>query len=257
MFFLVGSGHFFSIFMIVGRLIKDRYIPLKTKPMGDNHRTVCMLTAGQGLIYAAAFGVSGKTARLRPLIQPFSLCNGDLYLDPVKKLWRLKDGTCLNRHDSFHSSLKKYYAAVFWSELIFKTHGGAGSGDFFQLSADFLDELDRTGNEMVPLLLISVLWIFLGQEGIRPDLESCARCSRKAPEKRAVCYDPEGHVVCSRCRIAHLPVLTENARSFLLGAMEDLQNQDDIESLYSYILSILKVLSNFSFERESLDIILK
>ncbi len=225
--------------------------------MGDNHRTVYMLTAGQGLIYAAAFGVSGKTARLRPLIQPFSLCDGDFYLDPVKKLWRLKDGTCLNRHDSFHSSLRKYYAAVFWSELIFKTHGGAGSGDFFQLSADFLDELDRAGNEEVPLLLISVLWIFLGQEGIRPDLERCARCGRKAPDKRAVCYDPEGHVVCSRCRIAQLPVLSEKARSYLSGAADIIPNRDDVDSLYTYILSILKVLSSFSFEKESLDIIFK
>ena len=102
-----------------------------SKALGDNHKLVLMLTASQGLISAAAFGAAGKKGRLRQLIQPFSLCEGELYFDPVKKLWRLKDGSPLYEPASFHESLKKYYAAVFWSELIRKTHGGAGTAEFF------------------------------------------------------------------------------------------------------------------------------
>lgn len=240
----------------MNRLHKDRYIPLKSSALGDSHRTVLMLTAGQGLIYAAAFGAAGKKGRLRPLIQPFSLCEGDLYLDPVKKLWRLKDGSCIDVHDSFHNSLKKYYAATFWCELILKTHGGAGSEGFFLLTANFLDKLDRNGTALAPGILLRALWAFLELEGICPDLNSCARCGRRAPDNRAVCYDGEGHVVCSVCRIGSMPVLSSGGRSFLLG--DDpaaLVSQSEVDGLFSYLMHILRALTGFKFEKSGLAII--
>ena len=242
----------------MNRLIKERFIPLKSEPLGDNHKTVLMLTSGQGLIRAAAFGAAGRKARLRPLIQPYSLCEGDLYLDPVKKLWRLKDGACLFEPHSFHESLKKYYAAAFWTELILKTHGGAGSEEFFRLSAEYLETLDRESGKDVPEILGRALWVYLEWEGVRPDLNSCARCGRRAPESRAVCYDPEGHVVCSRCRIGVMPLLTAAGRAFLTEdpALPSLTGEDR-NSLFAYLLSILRSHTGFTFDRKGLDLLLR
>lgn len=240
----------------MNRLYKDRYIPLKSSALGDNHRRVLMLTAGQGLISVAAFGAGGKKGRLRPLIQPFSLCEGDLYFDPVKKLWRLKDGSCLDVHDSFHNSLKKYYAATFWCELILKTHGGAGSEGFFLLTANLLDQLDLAEDSSVAPVLIRALWTFLNLEGIQPDLTSCVRCGRRAPENRTICYDSGGHVVCSHCRIGSMPLLKSQGRSYLLGQYESgVLEASDIDSLFSYLLLILRGLTGFVFDQESLEII--
>ncbi|OQY32382.1 MAG: DNA repair protein RecO [Spirochaetaceae bacterium 4572_59] len=240
----------------MNRLHKDRYIPLKSSALGDNHRSVLMLTASQGLIYAAAFGAAGKKGRLRPLIQPFSLCEGELYFDPVKKLWRLKDGSCIDVHDSFHSSLKKYYAATFWCELILKTHGGAGSEGFFLLTANLLDQLDLSKPVAVPSVLIQSLWTFLDLEGIQPDLTSCARCGRRAPENRTICYDAGGHVVCSHCRIGTMPLLSAKGRSYLLGQeKEGISEASDIDSLFTYLLMILRGLTGSSFEIDGLEII--
>ena len=240
----------------MNRQIKDRYIPLKSRPLGDSHLTVLMLTAEQGLIYAAAFGAAGKQSKLRPLIQPFSLCEGDLYFDPVKKLWRLKDGNCLVVRESFHQSLKKYYAALFWAELAVKTHGGAGGKDFFELTAAYLDDLEGASGKMSSRILASAIWAFLAQEGIRPDLDSCARCGRKAPDHKAVCYDPEGHVVCAGCRIGDLPVLTSAGRSFLSSLGDGELDRADSLSLYDYLLHILRALTGFRFEEKGLHILL-
>ena len=127
------------------------------------------------------------------MIQLFSLCEGEFYYDPVKKLWRLKDGSCLAMRDSFHENLNKYYAALFWSELARKTDGGAGLLIFFILPGPFWSHWDRSDNPGVPSVLISASWRFLDMEGVQPDLSSCARCGRAAPEYKAVCYDGEGH----------------------------------------------------------------
>ena len=93
--------------------------------------------------------------------------------------------------------------------------------------------MDRGESRQVPGLLIKALWTFLEMEGIRPDLGSCARCGRKAPADRAVCYDPEGHVVCSGCRIGDLPVLSARARAFLLAKRSEQElSEQDRESLF-------------------------
>lgn len=241
----------------MSRLVKDQYIPLKSSPLGDNHRSVLMLTGSRGIVSAAAFGAAGKKGRLRPLIQPYSLCEGDLYQDPVKKLWRLKDGHCLFMPSSYHESLRKYYAAAFWTELILKTHGGAGTPEFFQLSREFFQRTEEEAPSRIPALLSRAVWAFLEIEGIRPDLNRCARCGRQAPPGKAVCYDGEGHVVCARCRIGGLPVLSAPGRHHLepVEASFPLSPPEE-EGLFAYLLQILRSLTGFRFEKSSLDRIL-
>ena len=241
---------------LMNRLIKDSYIPLGSRPLGDNHRSVHILTSQNGLIYAAAFGAGGKQSRLRALIQPFSLCDGEFYFDPVKKLWRLKDGNCLEMRDSFHENLSKYYSALFWSELIRKTDGGAGTNDFFQLTQAFLQTMDRTEILNVPSVLAAGVWRFLELEGIRPDLNSCSRCGRTAPENKAVCYDTEGQVICSSCRLGTLPLLSAGGRSYLNGNRDFPCLQFDRVAIFDYLLSVLISSSGFRFDQAGMDIIL-
>ncbi|QEN09783.1 DNA repair protein RecO [Oceanispirochaeta crateris] len=246
----------------MNRLIKENYIPLKASDLGENHKLVLILTPGQGLIRIAVFGVKGKkSGSQRALIQPFSLCRGDLYYDPVKKLWRLKEGECLESRDSFHAHLNKYYAALFWSDLIIQTYAGGGSRDFFNLSESLFRDLDQEAEALVPGLFLSSLWDYLALEGIQPETNRCSRCGRPAPANKAVCYSPEGMVVCSRCRIDRLPLLTAPAREFLESVIgkQGLPevDADTLESLTSYIMTILRTIVRLNMGQESLRIIFK
>lgn len=246
------------------RLIKENYIPLKASDMGESHKLVLILTAEYGLIRVAVFGARGKKAgSQRALIQPFSLCRGDLYHDPVKKLWRLKEGECLESRESFHSHLNKYYAALFWADLIIQTYAGGGNQDFFHKSASLFRALNDAGEKEVPGIFLRAVWEYLEMEGIQPDTGFCSRCGRAAPPDKAVCYSPEGFVVCSRCRLSHLPLLSAPARkileqrdSYSFTGFADM-NGDTSDSLAAYVLTILKSLVRLKMDQNSLKIILK
>jgi len=247
----------------MNRQLKENYIPLKSSDMGENHKLVLILCEGQGLIRAAVFGAKGKKAGpMRALIQPFSLCRGEFYYDPVKNLWRLKEGECLRSRDSFHMHLNKYYAALFWSDLIIQTYAGGGSQDFFRMSENLFFNLNEAGPDLVSGLFLSALWEYLELEGIQPDISSCSRCGRQAPEGKSVCYSTEGQIVCSRCRIGTLPLLTSRARTLLelsrtsKTASIGFPDTQTLESLTNYIMTILLSIVRLKMDRTSLQIIL-
>lgn len=244
----------------MNRHIKENYIPLKASDLGDSHKLVLVLTPEQGLIRVAIFGVKGKKGGAkRILIQPFSFCRGDFYYDPVKKLWRLDEGECLETRDSFHLHLNRYYAALFWADLIIQSHAGGGSRDFFLMSRNYFKELDEAEDSQISFIFLKTLWNYLEFEGIRPDLSSCSRCGRKAPQRKAVCYSIEGQTVCSDCRINTLPILSAEGRTLLesgFESCEDLSLQT-ADELSSYLLSVLKSLFRIKMDKNSLKIILK
>jgi len=247
----------------MNRQIKENYIPLKSSDMGESHKLVLLLCEEQGLIRAAVFGAKGKkSGPMRALIQPFSLCRGDLYYDPVKKLWRLKEGECLKSRDSFHLNLNKYYASLFWADLVLQTYAGGGSQDFFRMSENLFSNLNEAEADQVPGIFLSALWDYLELEGIQPDTSSCSRCGRKAPEGKAVCYSPEGQVVCSRCRIGQLPLLSAPARTLLEmsrtseRATLEFPDRQTLESLSNYIMTILQSMVRLKMDGISLKIIL-
>lgn len=224
--------------------------------MGESHKIVELHCEGQGLIRAAVFGVKGKNgAAKRALIQPFSLCQGDFYFDPVKKLWRLNDGVVLESRDSYHLNLNKYYAALFWADLSIQSHGGGGSSDFFEISGNYYRALQACDPEDVPELFLRSLWDYLAYEGIQPQTDSCALCGRKAPPERSLCYNSEGNIICSRCRLADLPVLSSEGRNFLERGPRALSTEES-RNLSAYILSILKNQIRLKMDKKSLDIIL-
>ena len=242
----------------MNRLIKEDYIPLSSSPLGDNHKLCLILSSGQGLIRTAVFGVNGKKGgALRALIQPFSLCSGDFYYDPVKKLWRLKEGECLQVRDSFHQHLNKYYAALFWADLITGSHGGGGSRDFFRLTLEFLQRLDEEDQSLAGDLFLCYLWRYLEFEGIQPELDACSRCGRKAPAFRSLCYGADGQIVCSHCRIGILPVLSQEGRSFLSSrdAGKPL-SAEGRQNLASYLMSICRLHFRMKLDQTALKIVL-
>ena len=247
----------------MNRLVKEDYIPLNSSPLGDHHKLCLVLCSGQGLIRTALFGVNGKKGgALRALIQPFAFCRGDFYYDPVKKLWRLKEGECLEVRNSFHLHLNKYYAALFWADLITGSHGGGGSSDFFRLTLEFLRRLDSEDGSYCAVIFLGFLWRYLEFEGIQPELNSCSRCGRTAPVNRSLCYGSEGQIVCSHCRVGELPVLSREARSFLNFHGSDHGSEISLgfegrQNLASYLMSICKPHFRMKLDRNALDIILK
>ena len=178
-------------------------------------------------------------------------------------MWRLKEGECLESRDSFHSYLNKYYAALFWSDLIIQTYAGGGSLDFFNLTEKFFRSLDQADKSRIPGIFLSYLWDYLALEGIQPETDCCSRCGRPAPVSKAVCYTGEGLVVCSRCRIDSLPLLTASARSFLESVKSEdfmphsVTDSESLDSLTSYIMSILKSMVRLKMDQNSLKIIFR
>lgn len=248
----------------MNRHIKENYIPLKASDLGESHKLLLALTPEQGLIRAAVFGVKGKKGGAkRILIQPFSLCRGEFYYDPVKKLWRLDEGESLESRDSFHLYLNRYYAALFWADLIIQSHAGGGSRDFFLMSRNYFKSLDDARDHEVSRIFLKALWDYLEFEGIRPDLSTCSRCGRRAPERKAICYSPEGQTICSDCRINALPVLSAPARTILESGFDaDSDSGGAVdhytgEEVSSYLLSVLGSLFRIKMDKNSLKIILK
>ncbi len=242
------------------RHIKDEYIPLKASDMGESHKLVQLLTREHGLIRAAVFGARGKKAGdKRLLIQPFSLCRGDFYFDPVKNLWRLNEGECLESRDSYHLHLNKYYAALFWADLVIQSHGGGGHGGFFDFSVSFFRTLESEEEGRTPQIFLLKLWEYLELEGLRPEPGVCSRCGRRAPEGRAVCYSPEGQTVCRNCRIHSLPVLKGEARTLLevgFPGPETSPSPEVLTNLSAYILTVVGSLFHLKMNKESLGVIL-
>ena len=245
------------------RHIKDDYIPLSSSDLGESHKLVHLLTREHGLIRAAVFGARGKKAGdKRLLIQPFSLCRGDFYFDPVKKLWRLNEGECLESRDTFHLHLNRYYGALFWADLVIQSHAGGGHVEFFDFTLSFFRSLDQGDEGRTALVFLGKLWEYLELEGLRPEPAVCSRCGRRAPAGKALCYNSEGQTVCRNCRINSLPLLSPGARAVLEdenpGNPESGDvNPDDLTNLSAYILTVIGSLFRLKMNKESLSIILE
>ncbi len=237
------------------RLIKEQYIPLTSRPLGEHHSLCQVLTASRGLLNLGVFGTgSRKGGALRALIQPFSLCFGELHFDPVRKLWRLMEGQSLEIRDSFHLYLNKYYAALFWTDLIRKSHAAGGDKTFFQLTLDYFRDLDSRETSEIPGIVLVFLAHFLELEGILPDRNQCARCGAPAPVSKALCYTPQGQIICRRCRLEALPVLSLPARTFLNQKRGGLSHED-LQGVKAYLMGILSTVFSASMNQDALSMI--
>lgn len=161
------------------RNLKAPAIVLKMNPVGENHRGLAMLAAGEGLIRPFAYGAQGRRSSLRASAVPFNRGVADLHYDGSRDRWRLTAFDPEHTHDGLREDLDRFYTAASWAEILLRTHGGGDdSKALFQLTSPALDRLSSASGLGVKQLGAGFLWLFLGIEGVRPDPMHCGRCGR-------------------------------------------------------------------------------
>ena len=148
-------------------------------PVGENHRGLSMLVAGEGLIQPLAYGAQGRRSLLRAGAVPFNRGVADLHYDGAKERWRLTAFDPEHTHDGLREDLDRFYTAVAWAEIILGSHGGGEDSEaLYHLSSEALDRLSIAASTGIKRLGVGFLWFFLGIEGVRPDPTRCGRCGR-------------------------------------------------------------------------------
>lgn len=161
------------------RNLKAPAIVLKMNPVGENHRGLAMLAAGEGLIRPFAYGAQGRRSSLRASAVPFNRGVADLHYDGSRDRWRLTAFDPEHTHDGLREDLDRFYIAASWAEILLRTHGGGDDSEaLFQLASPALDRLSSASGLGVKQLGAGFLWLFLGIEGVRPDPMHCGRCGR-------------------------------------------------------------------------------
>ena len=156
-------------------VITDALI-LSVSQLGENNRSVCMLTPDDGISYAVLYG--GPKSKLKGLVSPF--CRGKIYLycDNVKKSTKITDFDVKNFHLSFRESLFKSWAASLACEIALKTKCAGNASECWYLLNGFLDGLELCDDANGQLGLIRFLWRYLGILGLRPESKYCGVCNK-------------------------------------------------------------------------------
>ncbi|MBB6482566.1 DNA repair protein RecO [Spirochaeta isovalerica] len=181
------------------RIQRSELIVLKSEKSGENHRLVTLFTSNSQIVRALAFGAAGSKSAMRGLTTPFCLCEGELYHDPVKDLWRITHLSGLDLYDGIRSDLKKFYTISLLAEIILKSYGGGDEKAYalFKKTIGFIDRAEKA--EDVEKLLVFYLWRYLKMSGVLSDPWECGSCGRTVATSETVYYTGDGQFSCRSC----------------------------------------------------------
>lgn len=157
------------------RNIRTKAIVCGTRKFGELHKAVTLLCPQLGLVDAIIFGGrKGKKTALAPL---FSVCDFQLYFNPVKNEYSIVEGICEFLPSNITMDLQATYSASFLCELISKSPSDDNEGIF-----NLLQEALKTLESDVSLrkrVIISFVWKLLQLSGTAPDLQNCPLCDKE------------------------------------------------------------------------------
>jgi DNA repair protein RecO (recombination protein O) len=173
---------------------RDQGVVLRTIRLGEADRIVTLVTAGRGKVRAVAKGVrrtkSRFGARLEPTNHVAVMCWQGRDLDVVTGVEVLDQFRALREDfDRFRQAATMLEAA---DQLSLEGHGDP------RLYQMLVRALGQLAVRDTPLVAPAFLWKALALEGLRPVVESCARCGGTGP---LVAFDVgSGGARCERCR---------------------------------------------------------
>lgn len=147
---------------------------LQVKSMGEDNRSIALLTRSRGLIWATLYG--GPKSKMRALVSPFHCGQIYLYTDEVKQATKISDFAIDSYRPEIRENLFKTCAANLCSELVIKTHGGGEIEQLWLYVNSFLDGLCVVNEEAARHALLRFIWRFLNTMGMQPDPCECASC---------------------------------------------------------------------------------
>ena len=178
--------------------------------VGEIHKSLTLFSRQRGLINAMAHGAYKIKSRLRMTSEPFHVVRAYLYHDPVRDQYKITDMESLAALDGIRASVRRYYAASLWAEVVIRSYGG---GENFPLLYDLLVAalrmLNPAPDRLVPLLSCQYLLRFLDLLGQKPDVEHCGLCASELDNRSGAYLSREEQIlICSQCAqptALHLP----------------------------------------------------
>ena len=176
-------------------------IVLKTTAIGEIHKGVTLFTPERGLVTAIAHGAKRIASRLRSATEPFCLSRVYLYEDPVHRSVKITDMEPIQAFDSIRRSLRHFYTASTWAEVVLRAFGGGShSRELYTLLRSCFQQADVREARDMPRLSLQFAWRFLGLEGSRPELDRCVSCGRRLDAgDHAVACRGSGGLQCASC----------------------------------------------------------
>ena len=175
------------------RNIKIRGIVLKKIRIGESNVGISLLTERDEVLFVMAFGATKIKNKLFGAVNPFVLGDWDLYYDPVKNHWRVKEASVVNYHESLQSSLEVFYTASLFSEVILKSQG---SDNVYTILISSLKNLEVKGKRVT--VLIQFMLRFLYNQGVLSSFSNCGKCEKEI-KKESMFYIGQDELVCRDC----------------------------------------------------------
>lgn len=203
-------------------LVKTAAIVLHSRKWGDADRIVTFYTMRFGKLRGVARGARRLKSRLGGMVEPFTLCQLDLFEKPGDSLYRISQVALDEPFAKFRSDLTLMAAA---GRMVNFVNAVMAEGDPEPLVFEVLERGLRTLLESRDAAWTTVLFQIrlLTVTGFRPQTDQCAACGRfhRGPFPQ---FSPTaGGIVCERCA-SHQPfrctTLSRGSIAFLQQALQ-------------------------------------
>jgi DNA repair protein RecO (recombination protein O) len=195
------------------RNVSSLAIVVHSQRYGQLHRKLKLLTVDFGLIDVVSYGARKSVKAVKAEV----FLDGQffLYYNPVKKSYTLSDVEVVATHDEIRSDLGATYAALFFCEMVMKTHGG-DSPLQYGLVSKALDML-VSHRELANRIVIQFIWNLIGICGLQPGLDRCPLCDRVYEKNEILSFNSQlSAPCCSDCAtLDSAMMLPPGARRYL------------------------------------------
>lgn len=179
-------------------LVKTPAIVLHSRKWGEADRIVTFYTMRLGKLRGVARGARRLKSRLGGMIEPFTLCQLDLFEKPGDSLYRISQVAIEEPFAKFRSDLTLMTAAGRMVNLVsaVMADGDTEPRVFEMLEAGLRTLLESRDAAWTTLLFQIRL---LGITGFRPQTEQCATCGQVHRHPLPQFSPIAGGMVCERC----------------------------------------------------------
>lgn len=194
------------------RDVRVRAVVTNTRPYGEMHRSVTLLTDSLGLINAKIFGGrKGKKTALAPL---YSYGTFQLYHNPVNDTYTLSEEESEFTPLGIMKDLQATYTAAYMCEASSRLVGDIPQS-VCSLLCSALKILDNNPDQSRKVL-IDFTWRLIQTSGISAGFDTCPSCDRKLDDNETMLFSTTlGTPVCKDCADDGKLVLLPGCRRYL------------------------------------------